>query len=802
MIQQKYEYRPSLPFLAKSNYESLDKHTIEVLYRFWDFYKRIGYDYSADFEQAIFVAVFLHDIGKAHFEFQKQLIKKIIWGHRHEIISVGFLRWFFPEDDNRTLISAASIITHHKDLDTILELYLPEYEEDFCLTDILKKMTETWNITSQDIRENFKMQNIPLPDGKTPAVKYLSSWVKERFVNLWSKYTKKEFWGWNVDPTEDVLDLHSWINKTDHFIRNILINMKKIHKILDKETLYLSRSLILLSDRLASAKGDVKPLVWDKISKWRSEIKTKLYPHQEVVSRMVDNILLIAPTGSGKTESALLWANNISNHKKSGVFYYLLPYQANLNAMFRRFEEKYHFEIKEIGLLHSRSFLTIYKELQERNETSHDLIYLARRMNNHIRLFGVSLFLTTPYQLIKMVFGLPGHEVIRTNLINSVIVVDEGHAYAPYRLGLILALLKTSVEECNASLFFMTATLPRWLEKITLDILKLKKVTPTKEFLNNFSRHRLFLKRGCITDDNIIDEIIQKAENGKKVLVVANTVRTAQKIFAMIERKKPSVDVMLLHSRFHAKDRLEKEEMLYKKIEQDKGFIMVATQVVEVSLDVSFDVLYTELAPMEALFQRFGRVNRRMEKPWKPVYVMTEPTSWKYPYNMKKVLKRVRMILRAVHNHVLKEEKLPKMVQRSYGTYAKKLKKKLNEGFEDAMAMINAAKPLQSCTEEIAQAYDKLFDSLLAIPMCLYDKFVQLSETSFIEAQLYLLSLPYRVIKQLINKNKAEWDRINKIWIINVPYDSKIGLHLYQDVVGDEDAIEKEKDDKDFFFIE
>jgi CRISPR-associated endonuclease/helicase Cas3 len=68
--------------------------------------------------------------------------------------------------------------------------------------------------------------------------------------------------------------------------------------------------------------------------------------------------------------------------------------------------------------------------------------------------------------------------------------------------------------------------------------------------------------------------------------------------------------VILLHSRFTYNDRREREEQLEKSFHDSKPFVFVSTQVAEVSLDMSFDYLFTELAPIPSLIQRFGRVNR------------------------------------------------------------------------------------------------------------------------------------------------------------------------------------------------
>lgn len=789
----------SPPFLAKSTpYEGLAEHTWSVWKSFWDFWHRCGPLQDNNLRQALAVAVFLHDTGKAHFGFQKQLLRGIRWGHRHELLSVGFIRWFFAPEDLRSLIAAAGILTHHKDLDHLLRFYPPERPQDWdSKGELLRKLIENWRVSSEEAKNAFKEASIPLPEFGYSALYYLAEWVQQAFPVWWHKATKQDFWGWHKEPRQEAQCPDSWLKCTKHFIRCTLQKISKIKALIDVKTLFQSRAFILLSDRLASAGGNVQPLPWQKLACWKDSYQANFYPHQEKAAASTDDLLLIAPTGSGKTEAALLWAQKVHDDKSRGALYYLLPYQANLNAMWRRFQEKYGFSIKEVALWHSRALLTLYRELREEGveaPTSE-----AHRIENYSRLFEPAVFLSTPYQLLKAIFGLPGHEVLRVHAHRSVIIVDEGHAYAPYRLGLLVGLLKVLSRDWDTRVCFSTATLPRWLEKELLKHLSLKKVSPSHDFLNKFVRHRLFLKKGRITNPIILKEVVQRAENGEKVLLVANTIRTAQALYEALKALHPRVELLLLHSRFHTKDRLDKEKRLFDALGKDEGFITVATQVVEVSLDVSFDCLYTELAPMEALLQRFGRVNRRQEARWKPVIVLTQPTSWEYPYRMRRLLRRVRMLLRPLHKHLLQERKLPSLVQRSYGNQAIELRKKLQQGIDDAMKLLDeSAYPLTTCPEDIQQAYEDLFDGAPVIPESLYETFAKTAKTHPLEAQMYLLSLPYRSLHFLKKIDKAKYDPQHSIWRVDVPYCSEMGLKMGESENQVADRLKKE----DYLIIE
>lgn len=145
-----------------------------------------------------------------------------------------------------------------------------------------------------------------------------------------------------------------------------------------------------------------------------------------------------------------------------------------------------------------------------------------------------------------------------------------------------------------------------------------------KSILDSFNRHLIFK----INQDET-DAIIQKAvENNEKILVVYNTIKEAQEKFKKIEAQYPDIPKMLIHSRFRRKDRFKLEEELQKTYNNmNTACIVVSTQVVEVSLDISFDRMITQSAPIDSLIQRFGRVNRKRNSDtigkYKPIYVIT-----------------------------------------------------------------------------------------------------------------------------------------------------------------------------------
>lgn len=122
---------------------------------------------------------------------------------------------------------------------------------------------------------------------------------------------------------------------------------------------------------------------------------------------------------------------------------------------------------------------------------------------------------------------------------------------------------------------------------------------------------------GAIGEDNIIPAALWAARRGGCVAVVRNTVKQAQDTFLAIKGKlgeKDSVELMLLHSRFTVDDREAREKAMLAALgpngSRPRGMIVVATQVIEASLDIDFDFMISDIAPIDSLLQRMGRLHR------------------------------------------------------------------------------------------------------------------------------------------------------------------------------------------------
>ena len=307
-----------------------------------------------------------------------------------------------------------------------------------------------------------------------------------------------------------------------------------------------------------------------------------------------ENLIVTASTGSGKTEGALLWMEDQKG-------FYTLPLKVSINSIYERISQGNGIGYSPAVLLHSDAkgyYLTHDDDggVQDRYETA--------------RLFAAPFTVTTIDQLFQFVYRVKGSEAAAAALATGRLVIDEIQMYSPDIIAIILYALKMTTE-MGGSYLIMTATFP----KVLYELFERKGIPyriPEKSFHGDFTRrHRIRFYE----DKEILDcreDILKKAQT-RRVLVLCNTVRKATEVYEALQDA--PCEVHLLHSRFLKKDRKRLEEAIERFAPNDpnrkeRHGIWISTQIVEASLDIDFDVLFTELCSIDALLQRMGRVYR------------------------------------------------------------------------------------------------------------------------------------------------------------------------------------------------
>ena len=408
---------------------------------------------------------------------------------------------------------------------------------------------------------------------------------------------------------------------------------------------------VALNELLNEFKEKDKSADWNDMQKFCKENSDK-------------NIIAIADTGMGKTEGGFLWGGN-------NKIFFVLPLRTAINAMYKRFNEviiKGENKEERVGLLHSNSleyYLNNKKELviDDNDEKEMDILEYNKR-GKHLSL---PVTICTPDQIFNFILKYKGYESKLATLSYSKIILDEMQMYDANLLAAVIFGI-TKIIEMGGKIAIVTATFPpiieyflnKYLMKNNQNVIKDldkpneivgEEIFIKKKFTNNEKiRHNLVL----IDDEIGIQEILwkfkdnrDKKKSSKKILVICNTIKKAQEIYSKLkieledyfrelelesDKKKTCLTsereaklkndeeinkiLHLLHSNFIREDRESKEQEIlnFGKTECNEDVIWISTSLVEASLDIDFDYLFTELQDLNSLFQRFGRCNRKGKK--------------------------------------------------------------------------------------------------------------------------------------------------------------------------------------------
>lgn len=384
------------------------------------------------------------------------------------------------------------------------------------------------------------------------------------------------------------------------------------------------KGILMAADHFASALNDKteneieKLFIKPDLSFYNRN--SNLYPLSLIsVDDNRKHTLVSAPTGAGKTDFLL--------RRCKGRVFYTLPFQASINAMYDRIKSDLKDTDAQIYLLHAASNLKMKDgKLEE------------RIMQRHV---GASIKVLTPHQMASIVYGIKGYEAMAIDLKGSDVILDEIHTYSDVIQAIVLRIVDVLIAlDCRVHIG--TATMPSVLYDKILKKLggsqNVYEVTFENDVLEGFNRHIIHK----VTDYKDCANAIKKAVNEKqKILIVCNQVKRSQEKYLILKELYPEVQIMLIHSRFKRRQRQRLETQLKSEFNtMHEACIVVSTQVVEVSLDISFDLMITECAPIDALIQRFGRINRKRTLgtigKYKPIYVIAPPEEDKdaLPYSL------------------------------------------------------------------------------------------------------------------------------------------------------------------------
>lgn len=721
--------------------EDLKTHTEQLLKEFELFKGLYGkrvercipQNFIEHFWKALELVIKYHDLGKLHTPFQNRIRKKLglplIESEfqeemPHNILSPAFLSEVdlqpFPKELHPVIYQA---IAYHHDKDRERE--------------IVENYRNKWNIV-QEIIDKDLMPNLANLSDMRVIVSFSD--------NPKSNYSKK---------------LLNRFKPTDGDIYKLYILLKGLLHRIDHAA---SAHLNVEENPLGDSQDFVIPYLIDK------GVRKEGIWQTDAICHRTNNIVMTASTGIGKTEFAYLWLGEDKG-------FYTLPVRTSVNAMFERTKDTYRND-EFVGLLHSNSAFyqleVALKKEAERNDSNGEGLSQSLHLMDISRQFAMPITISTADQLFTATFKYKGYEKIYATLSYSKVIIDEIQSYDAEIVAVILRGLREIVF-LGGRFCLMTATLPplykEYLEKIPNTVLF--------ERISHDIKHKIKLINDDIAEN--AEQIVDAYLKHGKVLVIVNTVKKAQQVFKTIkaytDNKRLNVPTHLLHSAFTYDNRRKKEKDILGK---NCTGIWITTQLVEASLDIDFPVLFSELATIDALIQRMGRVLRNSrEKNDKSfiyegalpnVYIFKNASGIGCIYD-KDIVSASLEELSPFNENLFSEEDKKAIVERIFNRERLQGTKYLKK-FDTSLRLLENG--LEADDKRDAQELFRKISNMMVIPVDVYKKF-----SKEIDEAIDLLD----------KKNIKRIDRIKALYTIrrhslSIPaYKAKNGIsHLRKDI--------------------
>lgn len=360
-------------------------------------------------------------------------------------------------------------------------------------------------------------------------------------------------------------------------------------------------------------------------------------------------------TGGGKTEAAVTLAHRLMNEGYGEGIYVGLPTMATANAMYERMKDCYQRlycpgeSRPSLILAHGSRHLSdsFIQTIGPPDVQSTEMDYLqgeesgeavcARWLADHKKS---SLLASIGVGTIDQ--GLTGvlpvkHQSLRLfGIARNILIVDEVHAYDRFMNRLLRSLLSFHAA-LGGSAILLSATLPKsQKEEYISGFTNGAGYAPNLDFVSEYplithiysgepEQIPVLCRSGTERDIEVtffhsteaVTEYLEKElKSGKCACWIRNTVSDAVSAYQMMEKREVASKILLFHARFAMGDRLEREREVLAQFgtqssdEERRGVLLIATQVVEQSLDIDFDVMVTDLAPIDLVIQRAGRLHR------------------------------------------------------------------------------------------------------------------------------------------------------------------------------------------------
>lgn len=582
------------------------------------------------FKNTVKLGAYLHDWGKNNQHFQEMIYLKSIrensedkklneyrkkinsaWTNhhhkqmlRHEVISGilalevdSFRQWLeqcegIEKDD--LIVAVWSAMGHH------LKIGKDEYGKvvDYCIAQIPDGTGDGLNIytSHQDFKQLLAMgKNFGLNfPGKLPEFTK-EFWTREELEKALASLQKKfELF---EQKYQNDLDFQKYIAAVKATVIVADLAGSALPNVGENIKYWLTQELNIL---LSEDGNELEKIIQKKLN------GHELFEFQKEIANAKNRVTLVnAGCGNGKTLGAYAWAKNWAKGHK---LFFCYPTTGTASQGFIDYANGIDIEA---NLMHSRADLD--REILFSGDAG-DSEGIDAKLSA-LQAWRKKLIVCTVDTVLGLIQNNRKPLYSWVALIQGAFVFDEVHAYDSRLFGALLTFIKTFK---NAPILLMSASFtPEQLTAINDVMNELgeeinEPIKGAKE-LEKLPRYQL---QYIEEENNVWNPILESLKKGEKVLWVTNSVQTCIDIYRSAKDQLQSLNLtpLIYHSRFRYQDRLAKHSALINAFQTDQPILAITTQVCEMSLDISADLLISALAPASALIQRLGRLNRRMKK--------------------------------------------------------------------------------------------------------------------------------------------------------------------------------------------
>ena len=662
----------------------------------------------------IFFSAYFHDIGKATVEFQNSIKNGMRTYHAMYSASVleSIQDFEFLENDIYINLLLVIVLSHHT---------LMPYTPNSSSFKFLKKAEDFFLNYKDSYKKIFKKQCTYNFDFK------ISNDIKLEIENIENDLD-------SIKETEKLRVLYAYVSG----ILNLADWIASAS---------LSQTTPITTFKYIPSKKDfIARLTFDKLKDFQNKL-----------ANCTQSVLVEIPTGEGKTEGSLLWAiRNIYN--KNTKIIYTLPTQTTSNKLYERVQN--FFDKKECGLIHSNAEIFLEKAYERDNGVVDEYFKSDFLVS---KSFNKPVTVSTIDSLLKYFINIGRFNIATKNFLNSVIIIDEVHSYDFKLMGFLKRFLELCCEY-DAKVCLMSASIPNKIKEL-LNIKDYPVITQN----NLFKKKANKITKRNYELDNDFDFIFEKFQQSKKyILIIRNTVKSATDTYKRLKDMflLNDEEIILYHSTFKKIDKQKKEALIFERLASRKPFILVATQIVEISLDIDFDIMFTDNAPIDSLIQRFGRVNRKKNKKKKgEIYIYKYTKA--FPY---KNLYLLDLTFKTIQEGCFELKEYVKWLNSVYDELFKKDKSVINEIsrlFDEAYKKYDETIKELSGINKSQDNYNLRDINIQKNDYLLYDDYME-GRTKY----EYTISLPYYLGKKYLYKPQIE----TNYEILNLKYSFQKGI--------------------------